>query len=101
MTKKQRLSFYKELLRIVCEDPSVDVGFCSYITNGMDEWYNLTKVKWIYAYDDAVFAKRLPELWSYNPFLEKPSYWFPKDKKGWQKRIDILVEIIEKLERSK
>lgn len=94
MTKKQKLSFYKELLKVVCENLNTRRGFCWYINN-MDHWYTENKVPCIDAYDKKEFNKHLPELYAYK--LNNKGYWFPENARGWQKRIDILVEIIEKL----
>lgn len=85
-----RLEFYKKLLDVVCKDPSVDDGYCHFIDKIVedDSFYVIQMLK-IYA----------PELAAYMP-EDFHVYWFPCTKEGWQKRINILVEIINKMEKS-
>lgn len=97
MTKKQRLSFYKELLRIVCEDHETDFGFCHYISREMGDWYRSNSVKPIWAYHCDDFQKNLPELYAMKPKNSDESYWFPCTKEGWQQRIDKLHSLIVKM----
>ena len=100
MTKAQRLSFYKELLNVVCEDECTDFGFCYYITIHMRHWYWGNRVNRIYAFDVHDFEKNLPELYAIRPTSKKVGgYWFPCTHGGWQKRIDRLVSIINKMEK--
>ena len=92
MKKRERLSFYKRLLEVVCEDPSVDRGLCHYI-------YEITKKKGS-AITSREMKRELPELWAKKPirilfFLE---YWFPVTHKGWEKRIALLEEVIHEME---
>jgi hypothetical protein len=96
MTKKKRHEYYKKLLEVVCADPDTDIGFCWYIAYAMEKFH------FIWAYDSKTFKKELPELFSYKP--HNPNYsvhWFNTDKKGWQKRINILMECIEKTKKIK
>ena len=90
MTKKERNKYYKELLEVVCADSNTKMGFCWYITCEMK------KFPFIWAYDSSTFRKELPELFSYKPVRSDHVHWFNMDKKGWQKRINILMECIEK-----
>lgn len=91
MRKKERLNFYKRLLKVVCEDPSVDVGFCHYI-------FEMTsKSKKPIDYDD--IEKKLPELWAKKPIRGWNSlYWFSCTYNGWEKRIALLEEVIHEME---
>lgn len=92
MKKRERLSFYKRLLKEVCEDPSVEgLGFCHYI-------FEMTlKSKKPIEYDD--MEKKFPELWAKKPIREWNSlYWFSCTYKGWQKRITLLEEVIHEME---
>lgn len=104
MTKKQRLSFYKELLRVVCENSSVEGGFCRYITSYMRNWYSDNGVELVWAYLDEEFKQNLPELYKMKPKITdlkwdgEVDYWFPCTKQGWQQRIDLLVSVINKME---
>lgn len=85
-----RLEFYKKLLDVVCKDPSVEDGYCHFIDKIVEDYsfYVITKIK-LYA----------PELAVYMP-EDLYVHWFPCTKEGWQKRIDILVKIINKMEKS-
>lgn len=85
-----RLKFYKKLLDVVCKDPSVDDGYCLFIAKiTEDDSYDVIQMIEIYA----------PELAAYMP-TDFYVYWFPCTKEGWQKRINILVKIINKMEKS-
>ena len=87
MTKRQRHSCYKKLLKIVCKDPETSRGFCFYMR---DLGFN--------TYNKEDFQNNFPELYSFKPkrmaygFLD---YWFPCNYKGWEKRIEILQKCIE------
>ena len=89
-TKKKRLKFYKQLLKVVCEDPDTCVGMCYYIGRII----NVER----YAGDELI--KQFPELWKHKPkrMCYVAGYWFPLDDKGWQKRIDIIHNIIQEME---
>jgi|688.fasta_scaffold155143_3 hypothetical protein len=104
MTHKQRLSFYKELLKVVCDDPHTGYGFCYYITREMKSWYIKNKVYPICAYDDDKFKKHLPELYKMKPektYYNNPAYWFAPTPKGWQQRIDLLQQVIDNMSKTK
>lgn len=81
-TKKKRLKFYKQLLKVVCEDPDTCVGMCFYIRR-------ITKNEY-YINDFFELYERKPK--------GAGIYWFPLDDKGWQKRIDIIYNIIQEME---
>lgn len=85
-----RLKFYKKLLDVVCKDPSVDDGYCHFISKIIVDqyYYVIIKIK--------LYAPELAVHMSENLFM----HWFPCTKAGWQKRINILVEIINKMEKS-
>jgi len=88
-TKKKRLKFYKELLKVVCEDPDTCEGMCYYISRII----NVKK-----RYDRDGIIKQFPELWKHRPKIKSRDYWFPLDDEGWQKRIDIIHNIIQEME---
>ena len=86
MTKRERLKFYKRLLKVVCEDPDVSCGFCHYIFD-MSSMY----------YDD--MEKNFPELWAKKPIRQwNAVYWFSCTYRGWKKRIALLEEVIHEME---
>lgn len=92
MTKKERLQFYKRLLKVVCDDPDVDFGFCYYI-------YNIT-LKSGNAKTCTNMEYNFPELWAKKPerIIFPSEYWFPRTSKGWEKRIALLEEVIHEME---
>ena len=90
-----RLEFYKKLLDVVCKDPSTKFGYCYYICEKL-----LHRTHY-----EFYIMEHLPELAAYKtPYEERytgyPFHWFPCTKAGWQKRINILVKIINKMEKS-
>ncbi len=90
-TKKKRLKFYKQLLEVVCEDPDTCVGMCFYISRIIN----------VEMYDGDEIIKQFPELWKYRPKIKSGGYWFPLNSKGWQKRIDIIYNIIQEMENDR
>ena len=80
--KLKRLIVYKNLLKDVCNDPSVDYGFCHYLKG--------------------INIRDLEELYRFKPKTPNRSYpfWFPTTTKGWEKRIDILEKVIKSVETS-
>lgn len=102
MTKEQKLSFYKELLKIVSEHASSSYGLCYHITISMQHWYNINNVELIDAYWEDEFCKNLPELYKFKPPLidHGVDYWFPSTESGRQQRIEVLNSIIIKMENN-
>lgn len=99
LTLEERLSFYKELLRVVCKDPDVSHGYCYYMVFKMKLWYRRhPTINYIYAHTPYQFKQYFPELYAYKPVNLIREYWFPCTAEGWQHRINILVKIIHKLE---
>ena len=96
---KKRLSLYKELLKVVCKDPDTHIGYCWYISNRLEKWRKLNNYPFINAYNEEKFKKHLPELYAHKPETMINGYWFSCTRAGWQKRINILVEIINDLEK--
>lgn len=91
-TKKKRLKFYKELLEVVCEDPDTCVGMCYYISRIIN----------VETFDGDVIIKQFPELWKHKPKkIWHGDYWFPLDGKGWQKRINIIHNVIQEMENDR
>lgn len=92
MTKRERLRFYKRLLKVVCEDPSVGRGLCYYIYQITFKSGNpriCSEMKYIF-----------PELYAKKPKKVKyyTEYWFSLTYKGWEKRIALLEEVIHEME---
>ena len=92
-----RLKFYRKLLKVVCEDPIVDYGYCAYLS----EAYRRTFPGSPFLggiYNSGM--ENLPELIQYRPFGRyNCEHWFPCTTKGWEKRISILEEIIKGMEK--
>lgn len=99
MTLEQKISFYKALYGYVEGDSYEDgyVGFCYHITYSLENWYRSNEVDKIYAYDETALKKRLPELYAYNPKVGPR--WFTCDERGKHQRLNILKDIIKKLQK--
>jgi len=93
MNKKQ-LAFYKELLRRVCKDPDTYIGFCYHIYD-MYDWFLWKKMTPIDPYRSSEGWK---ELYSRLPKHSGNGYAFPRNSKGWEKRIQILHDLIQEHE---
>lgn len=92
-----RLKFYKKLLKVVCEDPSVEMGYCNYLSMVYRMVFRDTL-----SLEASINARmeNLPELTQYRPFGKHDNeYWFPCTTKGWEKRISILEKIIRDMEK--
>lgn len=92
-----RLKFYKKLLEVVCEDPSVKHGYCFYLSKAYRMTFSGTGL-----FESLCISgmENLPELTQYRPFFKHDGeYWFPCTAKGWEKRISILEEIIKDMEK--
>jgi hypothetical protein len=98
MNKRERKNdFYKRLLKVVCEDPRINLGLCWFMTRV--KGHSLPQS--FYPYFDKSLKKHLPELHSMIP---KDSdfvgiYWFKLSQKGWKKRIEIIEECIKLTEK--
>lgn len=89
-TKRGRNSFYKKLLKVVCEDPSVDQGLCYYIGNVMTGSPDRTTR----ILTGMNYMSTLAELHKQKPkhyFI----YWYPLTTEGWKKRIACIEKAIE------
>ena len=99
LTKAERKKFYKNLLKIVCNDPSTNHGFCWYIEAAakasgeeIEELYD------DYIFDCDFIQFELSELFRIKPKdKESYSYWFNCEKEGWTKRINKLHNIIQQM----
>jgi len=89
LTPKQRLLVYETLLKVVCKDPSVDKGMCSYLYPLLDDSEEMPR-RW-----RSLMGSRkmtlLPELNKHN---NKCSFWAPLTKKGWETRIGWIEQAI-------
>lgn len=106
-TKQERKSFYKGLLKIVCDSPSTSNGFCFYLDEIVyfprylsneklyDKYTNLQRS---YLYDIDFMEEQLPELWAIKP-KDKYGlcYWWAETPKGWETRINKLHNIIQSM----
>jgi hypothetical protein len=95
LSNEQRLLVYKELLKVVCKDPSVDWGMCVYLSSLLDNSDKMPK-RWRYC-GGAFKMGCLPELEKYKEdslFLKNLSYWAPLTKKGWETRIGWIEQAI-------
>lgn len=99
LTKQERKTFYKALLKTVCADPCLDHGFCYYISDlaqNMGGKYDELCNEYLYEIDFILI--QLPELWKIKPKDKMGiTYWFNCDKQGWQKRINKLHNIIQRM----
>ena len=100
LTKQERKTLYKKLLKIVCATPELNHGFCYYIEYAVKEMNNEDILE---LYDDYVFdgdfiEAHLPELLKIKPAdKETYDYWFPLTMEGWQKRINKLHNTIQRM----
>ena len=98
MTLEQKILFYKALYSYVAGDNEETkyVGLCYHITRSLSSWYSDNRVSPIYAYNEYEFKKRLPELYAYRPPSNK-QHWFPYNEEGKLQRLNIITEILLKL----
>jgi hypothetical protein len=93
LTPQQRLLVYKELLKVVCKDPSVKHGMCHYLYTLLDN-SNKMPIEWHY-YTGLTKMRYLPELNKYRGNISSHwGYWAPITEKGWEKRIGWIEQAI-------
>ena len=90
LTKEQRHLVYKELLKVVCKDPSVDYGMCSYLMCLLDGDKRMPE-RWGWLFGGGKM-ELLPEL---NKHSNGRSYWAPLTYEGWETRIAWIEQAIE------
>lgn len=90
LTPKQRLLVYETLLKVVCKDPSVDKGMCSYLYSLLDESEEMPKC-WRFLIGSRKMTL-LPELNKYGNI--RRTFWAPLTKKGWETRIGWIEQAI-------
>ena len=94
MTKEKRLKDYKEALNYIKTHDNTYCGF-STLFFFLERKFN---------------EKSYPELWKYKPEtlvsgqiylgqLTIDTFWFSTDKEGMMKRVEILEEIINEMEK--
>lgn len=95
LTKLEKLRAYKSMRKIIKDDRSF--GFCCAYCIFIGKNFSLVRF-WNY-------EKHLPELMKYKPKEQDTNslsvFWFPPNKEGKQKRIEILTTIIKKLTNKK
>jgi hypothetical protein len=89
LTNEQRLLVYKELLKAVCKDPSVEHGMCSYLIRLLDHNSKMP-YNW-HRHGGLVKMNALTEL---NRRDNGRPYWAPLTEKGWEKRIGWIEKAI-------
>ena len=100
LSKPHRLIVYKELLKIVCKDPKTIYGFCAYIDQAPSFRRTYLNSRFWMSID--IMKYELPELYSLKPrkgWKPNPGYWFEPTYRGWTKRIQLLWEMINKMEK--
>lgn len=98
LTPEQRLLVYKTLLKVVCEDPAVHKGMCTYLFCLLDKSKKMPYMwKWMDGCDKMVL---LDELRRKEPRPHR-LYWAPRTKKGWETRIrwieQSIIEVKKKI----
>ena len=89
--KITRHKIYKEALRSHRANKISNLGFCSTLTDGVDK--HLGILSNIDPYHD---MKEFPEITKHRPKrIGEDSYWFQCNDKGWKKREEILLQVIE------
>jgi hypothetical protein len=98
-TKEQRLEIYRKALKRACADPAVDYGLCAL-------FFDLplhVKISCA-AYNESIRTEYLPEFQLQTPterWSKMVLYWYPLTHKGWEKRIQILLNCIEMVKTAK
>lgn len=98
-TKEQRLEIYQKALQRACADPEVNYGLCALFCN-LPLHAKISCVD----YNDFVYMHFLPEFRLQTPakrWLKMVLYWYPLTRKGWEKRIQILLNCIEMVKTAK
>ena len=103
LTRAERKRFYEILLKIVCEDPDTDHGFCYYISSVVVKMSrDIQELYSDYIFEDEFIFGHLPELSRLKPKKKFTyDYWFPCTPKGWETRINKLHNIIQKMQYGK
>lgn len=100
LTKTERKKFYTKLLKIVCADPRIDVGFCYYVADAAKQTnLDVQELYEEYIFDEDFIMEHLPELYRIKPksIFYSCMYWWPTTPEGWQKRINKLHNIIQRM----
>ena len=99
LIKAERKKFYKNLMKIVCADPSVQKGFCWYIEDAATlTGKDILDLHGDYIFEDEFIQEQLPELYRIKPKNKFGyDYWFSCTKEGWQTRINKLYNIIQSM----
>lgn len=91
LTKKQRNTVYKAMLKYAVEDEDVRYGFCKLTIR---IYYSQLITSKLYFKYGGIFDFK--ELISFKPkTYTRYGYWFDCTYEGWEKRIEILQKCIE------
>jgi hypothetical protein len=102
-TKVLRLKIYKAMLKKLVEYECHDypLGFCFLVTEVTNiEGHETNKFNLYCAHPNSNVDVVYKELIAHKPRKTGRMYWFDTDEKGTKKRIQILEEIIQKMETS-
>lgn len=92
LTKAQRKSIYKKVLKAACEDERVIFGWCFYFRKLIEKLYGISY------FPSYLVVKTFPEFAKLETFRTTENwddYWWPTTAKGWQKRIKLFHNMIE------
>ena len=101
LTKQELKFFYKELLKMVCEDPDTHQGFCWYVRELSEKLggkYKKLYNFWLFTID--LICHDYPELYSTKPkdqYKRYGGYWYSTTPAGWQTRINKLHNVIQSM----
>ena len=99
LTKEQRLLVYESLLEKMNGDPISYRGLCGYINTLLD-YHPTMPIEWSIAGGTGKITKFLPEICSQKPKGKLMNeFWFPRDKEGFNKRIQVVKKAIKLLKK--
>ena len=93
LTKEQRHLVYKELLKVVCKDPSVNYGMCAFLMFILDYDKRMPR-NWGFLLG-SLKMEFLPELNKHACRYRGTPFWAPLTKHGWEIRIAWIEQAIK------
>jgi hypothetical protein len=94
LSKADRIAIYKGAIESLKHDNDCSFGFCWHLSAVCRR----LKGKYETAYYNGM-EQNYPEIYAYKPKVtHTTTYWFPTDKRGITKRVNILKKVIAKLE---